>query len=140
MIARALYAIAGVSALYMAVTPLFSNAPRRPVWNDALFLVGALSLLAAGLALHRKAQTRSALVGSGLVVLVYGYWFVVRVLAVSLGATVQPRLISALPTSFDRWRGMLDLPFAFCLIASALLSLLVALRSGNSGHTAANDA
>ena len=81
MISRAVYIIAGISALYMALSPLLSGYPGRPVWNDALFFASAVCLIMAATVLRDKAQSYSALTGSGLVALVIAYWGALRPLS-----------------------------------------------------------
>ena len=132
MISRAVYIIAGISALYMALSPLLSGYPGRPVWNDALFFASAVCLIMAATVLRDKAQSYSALTGSGLVALVIAYWGALRLFRVVTHARIEWKAIAVQGTWFDQWRGSLERPVTYALLVSASVSLflsIAALRS-----------
>ena len=128
---RTVYLIAAVSALYMAAVPVLSHMPNaRPLWMGVVFWIGATCLVFAGITIPGRWREVAALVGSGLIVAVYGYNTLIFPVAQKLGYVhTSYRLVALQANWFDRWRLFLDRPSWLVLMVSSVASLWVSIMS-----------
>lgn len=129
--------VSGVLVLYFAVVPALSSFPGQASWTTALLWTAWARLFLAAMRPATKIRYAAA-VGSGLVLAAFiGYPLVAR-LAVRFGYMhVTTRLVGFSQRRIDLFRLRVERPVWFLLLAFALVSLVLSVRSVVSDQQAA---
>ena len=126
IISRLVYLVAGLSALYMAIAPTISGVPSlRSAWVTTAFWCGAILLMVAALGTHDLVDN-SALIGSSVIVALYGCLAMMPILARLGYYHLETRLVAMREP--PRWRFVFDKPVLFLLLFSALAALGLSLQ------------
>ncbi len=129
MLLRLFSLVAGICSLYLAVIPFLSGFPRlRPLWLELLLGVSAICLLVVAVPRLEKRSHFLALLGSGLVIFLYSYSWVISYLARRGRVHFEARIFAKPETWFDRWRILLDRPISNLLLFCSLLCFLLAVH------------
>ncbi len=129
MLLRFFSLVAGFCSLYLAAIPFLSGFPSlRPLWLEFLLGVSAICLIAAAVPRLEKRNHLLALLGSGLVIFLYSYSWVITYLARMGHVHFEARIFAKPENWFDRWRVLVDRPVSHLLLVCSVLCFLLALR------------
>jgi hypothetical protein len=126
-ISRFVYLLAGLAALYMAIAPALTGSPASwPHWITIAFWCAAIPMIAAA-AETRAFGDRPAVIGSSIIIAIYGYFAMAPILLRLGYYHLEYRLVSV--REFPRWRYELDKPVLLLLLLTALISLGLSIQS-----------